>query len=482
MAVIPSSIVGRNVSLRRNDKVAAMQALVPEGRLIYDEQGRGVYAGDAFGAISALPLAVVLPASVREVSNVLRYCFEIGLGVCLRGGGTSLTGAAVSGEDAIVLCLSRMARVHDVDVDSRLVRVEAGATNADVSQAAAVHGMRFVPDPDSAAVSTVGGNIATNAGGPRALRYGPTGAHVLALKVVLIDGEVVEIGGGELDASSFDLVGLMLGSEGLLGVIVEATLRVLPRPEATHLVVLGFDSVVAAINCASAIEATGLSPSAIELFDRQVARVCEAFSGAGLPQTAEAVLLVEVEGYASELVEKSAVVRKAVQKFAPTEHRDISDPDEISRLWQACRSAFTALGRVDAVRCIDIAVPPSRLADAMVGVGEIAARHGLRGANMCRAAHGIIRSVFLYDADNQDEQHRIAVAFGDIARLVVELDGDLAGEHGIGLAKRAVLGYQLGQSDLALQERLKSAFDPQWLLGDGKVFEAPIQTPELAPG
>lgn len=377
--------IDRAIVQRRDELVAMLHGLVPLGRVVHTEQERGIYASDAFAGFHALPMAVVLPANVREVTQVLRYCCETGIKVFPRGGGTSLTGGATGAMDGIVLCLSRMSRVLEIDVMNCLVRVEAGITNAAVSDAVAGNGLFFPPDPGSRSASTIGGNIATDASGPRAMRYGTTGRHVLALKLVLCDGEVIELGGGELESSGFDLVGMLVGSEGLFGVVVEATLRVVPRPEARRLVLLGFPGVSAAVACASAMRSAGISLCAAEVIDRQVVAVCEQFAGAGLPRNVEALAVFEIEGPPDYLEEPAAMILRASNAYGPTEVLDIADVERIDRVWMALDASFTALGTLGAVRCVDVTVPSGRLAEAMATLGDIAARHGLRGANLCRA-------------------------------------------------------------------------------------------------
>lgn len=479
MTLIAAPAASRATLQRRDEILAGLAEVVQAGRLIGDEQGRRVYAVDAFAGHAALPLAVVLPGSVREVSQVLRFCYEAGVKVVPRGAGTSLVGGAGGPEDGIILCLSLMNNVLEIDAANRLVRVEAGITTAAVSAAVAGVGLRYAPDPSSRQVSTIGGNIATNAGGPRALLFGATSRQVLGLKVVLLDGEVIELGGGELEASGFDLIGLLLGAEGMLGVVVEAALRVIPEPEGRRVVLLGFQSISEAVTCAGTLVA-GAVPTAIEVFDRQVVAACEDFASAALPRDVEALLVAEVEGHADEIADMADALVLAAEGAAPTGREIIADADRIAHVWRAFDSALTALCRLGAARCVDVAVPPARLAEAMLHIGGVAARHGLRVANMCRAAEGIVRSVILYDGVDPKAGARVDDAIGDVARAMPEFAGVLAGEHGIGVAKREVFGYRLAAPDLAFQMRLKSAFDAEWLLSSGKVFPLAAQVEHVS--
>lgn len=475
--VVPAA--NRATILRRSELIAGLGRLISVGRVIEDEQGCGVYAADAFVGHAALPLAVVLPGSVREVTQVLRFCYESGLKVFPRGAGTSLVGGAVGSADGIILCLSMMNRVLELDPANRLVRVEAGATTAAISTAAASKRFRYAPDPASRNASTIGGNIATNAGGARALRFGATAQHVLALKLALIDGELIELGGGELEASGFDLVGLVVGSEGTLGVVVEATLRIVPQVSARRVVLLGFQSVSAAIACAGQL-ASKVEATAMEVLDRQVVAVIEDFAKAGLPRDVDALLAIEVEGEADDVATRSAAIIENAESYAPIAQVEVADGAQIDQVWRAFDSAFTALGRLGAVRCIDIAVSPARLTETMMRIGDIAARHNLGGASMCRALEGVVRSVLLYDRENADEVAGVAEVIAEIARMTREVDGVLAGEHGIGVAKRDALTYQLSTHDVNIQMRLKSAFDTEWLLNHGKVYPLAEQAAHVA--
>lgn len=470
MNAIAEPVVNRAVVLRRDEFVAHLHGLVPIGDVIHDEQGRRVYACDAFQAYQAMPLAVVLPATVREVSQVLRYCYEVGLKVFPRGAGTSLVGGATGAADGIVLCLSRMNRVLDTNLSDRLIRVEAGITNAAVSNSVAQHGFRFAPDPASRQASTIGGNIATDAGGPRGVVAGATGQHVLGVKIVLVDGEVIELGGGEIEASGLDLVGLIVGSEGMLGVVVEATLRIVPAPETRRLLLLGFQSVLSAVACAGRVASTVAVPTALEVLDRDAVSGCEDYGELGLPRDVEGLLVVEVEGHAEEVQSMAELVQQAAETYRPVGHLDVTDDAQVAKYWSVLDAAYTGLSRLGTVRCVDLAVPPARLVEAMTEVGSIASRYGLRGASMCRAAEGIVRSVLLYNNGDPEEVARVDDAMADIARMTANMGGVLAGEHGIGVAKRDVIGYQLSEADLFFGMRLRSAFDAEWLLSHGKVY------------
>lgn len=507
MDAIVRPAVNRAILARRPEIVAALSDLLPGGRVIQDASGRQVYAtgphheahlaGPAL-AVSSLPLAVVLPATVRDVSNIMRFCFEEGIKVVPRGGGTSLTRGVAAGEDQIVLCLSRMNRVLSVNIEDRAVRVEAGITTAEVSAAVAHHGLFYAPDPSSRFASTIGGNIATNAAGAHALRYGSTSAHVKAIRVVFGDGEIAELGAGEEEASGYQLGGLILGSEAQLGIVVEATLRLQPKPDARLAIVLGFADIQAALAGAAALQAAawggpgvhqGILPqarhgsgraaelaergiggdiAAVELFDRAAITASGDFPVADLPDGVGAILIMDIEGGRDELAGLAAVVADAAAPFGATVFPGLDTPAMVEAVWRAADSVLVALGRNGSVHCLDFAVPPHSLAEALATVGDIASSYQLGCANLCRPAEGIVRSVLYTEPGREDAS--FALALDDIGRMTVELRGILAAEHGIGAAKRRMMAQQLDPSAMNLHLRLKTAFDPEWLLNPGKVY------------
>jgi glycolate oxidase len=467
MSAIAAPVANRAIKLRRDELVANLHGLVPLGRIVHDEPGRQVYAADAFGGYSALPLAVVMPANVREISQVMSCCCETGLKVFPRGAGTSLCGGATAAEDGIVLCLSRMNEILQFNVEDRSIRVQAGISNAAVSRVAAAHGLCFAPDPSSRVAATIGGNIATNASGARVGHLGATAQHVTAMKLVLSDGEVVDIGSGELEASGLALAGLIIGSEGQLGVVAEATLQLIPMPDHRRLVLLGFHNIPTALSCAAGFAASRVQPEAIELMDREAIAVCEEFAGAGLPLDVEALLLIEITGAADELADFATEVLQIADTYGPSKWLDIDAAAEVDQIWLACDAAFSALGRRGGVRCLDFSVPPAQLARAVAQVDEIASRYQLRGAHLCRAIEGIVRSVFFVDGT---DDARVQAAIAEVLKVAVRLGGSVSAEHGVGAAKRDLIASHFEESGLNLHLRLKSVFDPEWLLNYGKVY------------
>jgi len=458
--------------------VRELVRLLGSDAVISDADGRRTYETDALTAYSALPLAVVLPRTTEDVSRTLSFCRQHGIKVFPRGAGTSLCGGALPAEDGIVLCLSRMTKVLEIDFDNRYARVEAGVTNLAVSQAVSHRGFFYAPDPSSQLACTIGGNIATNSGGAHCLKYGVTLNNVLGVTVVLIDGEIVELGGPHLDSAGYDLLGLMIGSEGQLGVVTEATVRILRATSGARPMMLGFSSAATAARCVAAIVASGILPVAIEYMDRTAISVCEDFASAGYPRDAEALLIVEVEGFETEIDVLLERISAIAAPFMPTTVSVSDGPEHSARIWLGRKSIAGAIGRISESYCMDGAIPLSRLAEVLEKITVICGNHGLRVANILHAGDGNLHPMILYDANNDDEADRAEQAGAEILTLCVEVGGCLSGEHGIGLEKRDLMRLQFSDADLALQMHIKAVYDPDWLLNPGKVF--PLALPQVA--
>ena len=438
--------------------------------LIVDEDGRRAYETDAFTAYRCMPMLVVLPRTTEEVSKILKYCNESDVKVIPRGAGTSLCGGALPSEDAIVLCISKMNRVLEIDFANRFARVEAGITNLEITARVAERGFFYAPDPSSQLACTLAGNLAMNSGGAHCLKYGVTTHNVLGVKMVLIDGTIVEIGGTTLDRGGYDLLSLVIGSEGQLGVITEATVKIVPSAEAARPMMIGFRSPEAAGSCVAAIIAAGIIPVAIEYMDRAATEVCEAFAGAGYPLDAEALLIVEVEGSENEIGILLGRIAEIAARHDPKTVTISSNPDQSARIWAGRKAAFGAIGRISDYLCMDGVIPLSQLPHALTRISQICAEHGLRVANIFHAGDGNLHPLILYDANSPDEADRAEIAGAAILRLCVELGGCLTGEHGVGVEKRELMTTQFTASDLDVQMRIKSVFDPQWRLNPAKVF------------
>jgi glycolate oxidase len=455
---------------RRDEIVRQLRKLVPQATLVVDEEGRRTFETDAFTAYRRLPLAVVLPSSTEEVSAILRYCHANKIKVVPRGAGTSLCGGALPLEDAIVLGVSRMNRVLEIDTTNRLARVEAGITNLAITDAAAPHGFFYAPDPSSQLACTLAGNIAMNSGGSHCLKYGVTTNNLLALRIVLMNGEIVDISGDYLDAAGYDLLGLITGSEGQFGVVTEATVRLLKAPEGARPMLLGFDSSEAAGACVAAIIAAGIVPVAIEFMDKPAIHVCENFVGAGYPLDVEAMLIVEVEGSDDEIDTLLETIAGIAETFAPRNVRVARTPEESAAIWKGRKAAFGAIGQISDYYCRDGVIPLSKLPEALAEVAEICRRYRFRVANIFHAGVGNLHPLILYNANDRNELERAELCGAEILKLCVKLGGCLTGEHGVGIEKRELMREAFSASDLAQQMRVKSVFDPDWLLNPGKVF------------
>jgi glycolate oxidase len=460
----------RVVLRQRAAIVADLSKLVPPGTIIADEEGRRAYETDALTAYRRLPLAVALPHTTQEVSRLLRYCHANDIKVVARGAGTSLSGGALPAEDALVIGVSRMNRVLDIDTLNRTARVETGITNLGISAAVQPHGFFYAPDPSSQLACTLAGNLGMNSGGAHCLKYGVTTNNVLGMRFVLMDGEIIDIGGAHLDAAGYDLMGLIVGSEGQLGIATEATVRILSSPEGARPMLLGFGSSAAAGNCVSAIIAAGIIPVAIEFMDKPAIQVCEAFAKAGYPTDVEALLIVEVEGSDEEIADLLAVITDIARRFNPSAVRISQSPEQSAAIWKGRKSAFGAVGRIADYYCMDGTIPLGRLGEVLVKISEICGKHGLRVANIFHAGDGNLHPLILYDANNPLQAEQAEQAGADILRLCVEVGGCLTGEHGVGIEKRDLMPVQFTRTDLAQQMRIKTVFDPKWLLNPAKVF------------
>ncbi|MBI1383799.1 MAG: FAD-binding protein [Rhizobiales bacterium] len=475
MSTIELPTPDRTIIGRRGTIVQDLMRLVSPGSVISDDDGRRAFETDAFTAYKRMPLAVVLPRSTDEISRVLAYCHKHGIKVVARGAGTSLSGGALPAEDAVVVGVSRMNRVLEVNYEDRTARVETGITNLQISAEVAERGFFYAPDPSSQLACSLAGNIAMNSGGAHCLKYGVTTNNLLGAKIVLVDGEVIELGGNHLDAPGYDLLGLFVGSEGQFGIATEATVRILRVAEGARPMLLGFGSIKAASECVSGIIASGILPVAIEYMDKPAIHVCEAFAKAGYPLDAEALLIVEVEGSPDEIEALLERIGKIAAAHAPTTVRVSGSAEESAAIWKGRKSAFGAIGRIADYLCMDGTIPLGRLADALAGIGEIGERFGFRVANIFHAGDGNLHPLILYDANTPGEVEKAEACGAEIMKLCVDLGGCLTGEHGVGIEKRDLMRYQYSDTDLAQQVRIKDAFDPDWLLNPAKVFPLDLQ-------
>ena len=437
--------------------------------VIHDPAETRAYECDALTAYRCPPLCVVLPATTEEVSAALRVCHEENVPVVPRGSGTSLAGGALPTADSVILGVSRMNRVLEIDTDDRIIRVQTGRTNLSVTGAVEELGFFYAPDPSSQLACAIAGNIAMNSGGAHCLKYGVTTNNLLGVTMVQMDGTVMEIGGAHMDAGGLDLLGVICGSEGQLGVVTEATLRILPKPEGALPVMMGYDSAEAAGACVADIIKAGVLPVAIEYMDRPCIRACEAFAKAGYPDC-EALLIVEVEGSADEISYQLDTILKIARDHDPVEIRAAQDSDEAARIWLGRKSAFGAMGQINDYMCLDGTIPVSALPEVLKRIGELSDQYGLGVANVFHAGDGNMHPLILFDANKEGDLEKCEEMGADILRLCVEVGGCLTGEHGVGVEKRDLMSVQFAREDLEAQMKVKDVFDPKWLLNPAKVF------------
>ncbi len=458
------------VIARRDQIVADLSAAVGADRVIADVDGRRAYETDALTAYRRMPLAVVLPRSTEEVATVLRYCNRERIKVIPRGAGTSLAGGALPSEDAVVVCITKLNKVLDIDYESRTAHVESGITNLAISGAVAEKGFFYAPDPSSQLACTLAGNIGMNSGGAHCLKYGVTTNNVLGVKMVLMDGEIIEIGGKHLDSPGYDLLALVVGSEGQFGIVTEATVRILRAAEGAKPMLMGFSSAESAGAAVAAIIGAGIIPVAIEYMDKPAIKICESFSKAGYPLDVEALLIVEVEGSEVEIATLFDRIVRIVEPFEPQSMKVSQSAAESARIWRGRKSAFGAIGRISEYYCMDGTIPLGRLPEVLHRIGEICVQHQLSVCNIFHAGDGNLHPLILYDANDPAQSARAEEAGAEILRLCVEVGGCLTGEHGVGIEKRDLMRYQFTDKDMALQMSIKSIFDPHWLLNSAKVF------------
>ena len=435
---------------------------LPEDLLVYEYDG---------SVDRALPQAVVLPASTEEVSKAVKVAQLHDLPVVARGAGTGLSGGAIAEAGGIVLALTRMTGILEIDPDDRLAVVEPGVVNIDLSLAASKHGLYFAPDPSSQKACTIGGNVAENSGGPHCLAYGVTTNHVLGMEVVLADGTVHWLGGRSREEPGYDLCGIVIGSEGTLAIATKIAVRLLKEPEAVKTLLAVFKELDSASQAVSGIIAAGIVPAALEMMDRLCIEAVEPAVHAGYPEGAGAVLLVEVDGLNQAVEEEAAEIESVCQQFGPMEIRTAEDAAERERLWSGRKGVLGALGRLAPnYYLVDGTIPRTRLMEVLRRIGEISVESGLPIANLLHAGDGNLHPSVLFDERKPDETRRALAAGGEILKLCVESGGVLSGEHGIGLEKQEYMPLMFTGDDMEAMARLLPAFETGGRLNPGKVF------------
>jgi glycolate oxidase len=478
MICLPEPDAG--ILARRDRILAALRALVAPGNVVDDALRLRAYETDALTAYRQVPLAVVLPESTAEVAAILRYADREGVNVVPRGAGTSLSGGAIPAADAIVVGLSKFNRIIDIDYANRCVVAQSGVTNLAISHAVAERGFYYAPDPSSQIACTIGGNVAENSGGVHCLKYGLTTNNVLGVELVCPDGEVVRLGGKHLDSGHYDLLGLTVGSEGLIGIVTEVTVRILKRPQTARALLIGFPSVEKAGETVAAIIAAGIVPGGMEMMDRPAIHAAEAFVQVGYPLDVEALLIVELDGPAVEVDLLIDRVLGLARAHAATSCRASQNEAERLAFWAGRKAAFPAVGRLSPdYYCMDGTIPRRELPRVLRAIGEMGARFGLRVANVFHAGDGNLHPLILYDANNSAELDRAEQLGQEILKLCVDVGGVLTGEHGVGIEKRDLMTYQFNADDLEVQHRIKHAFDPNVRFNPGKVYPTLHRCAEL---
>ena len=448
-----------------------LAGIFPAERLLSERAQLIPYESDALTTFGALPRAVVLPESQAEVIETVRLCYRDSVPFVARGSGTSLSGGSVPNEAGIVIALNRLNRIVRLDAEQRLAVVEAGAPNLAVSEAASPHGLYYAPDPSSEPVCTVGGNVAFNAGGAHCLKNGMTSNHVLGIKAVLPDGEVVDLGGESLEGVGPDWVGLFVGSEGLFGIALEITLRLLPQPEAYRTVLAAYNSMATAGEAVAAVVASGLLPGAIEIMDNLTIQAVEQSLDAGYPTDAAALLIVELEGEANQVQADFIALEKIIGTSAAYSVRSAQDEAERALIWKGRKGAFAALGSISQAYIVqDGVVPRSQLGAALAEIDEMSARYGLRVANVFHAGDGNLHPNVLFDGSQEGMLERAEALAGEITQMCVRRGGVITGEHGVGMEKREYMPDMFAEADMEMMRRLSREIDPRGIANAGKMF------------
>ncbi len=469
-----------SVLARRRQIVTALREIVPGEGVISGEREMRPYKSDGLTAYRQIPMVVVLPDTTEQVSRVLRFCHAEGIKVVPRGAGTSLSGGALPLADGVLLGMAKFNRIREIDFTNRVAVVEPGVTNLAVTQAVEHAGFYYAPDPSSQIACTIGGNVAENSGGVHCLKYGMTTNNLLGCELLLIDGEIVRLGGKHLDAGGYDLLGVVTGSEGLLGVITEVTVRILKRPQCARAALVGFASSEDGGECVSQIIGAGIIPAGMEMMDRPAIHAVEEFVHAGYPLDIEALLIVEVDGPQAEVDHLIGRIQEIARSCHAVTCRASQSEEERLLFWAGRKAAFPAIGRISPdYYCMDGTIPRAQLPKVLARMRELSEQYGLAVANVFHAGDGNLHPLILYDANKPGELERAEEYGADILKLCVQVGGVLTGEHGVGVEKRDLMPMMFSEGDLAQQQRLKCAFDSKGLLNPGKVFPTLHRCAEL---
>lgn len=446
-----------------------LRRLLPAASVLATEAELAPYECDGLSAFQQRPLVVVLPETIVQVQQIMRLCHRLEVPVVARGAGTGLSGGALPLADGVLLSLAKFNRIIDLDPANRMARVQPGVRNLAISEAAAAHGLYYAPDPSSQIACSIGGNVAENSGGVHCLKYGLTVHNILKLKLVSVEGELFEVGAEALDSPGLDLLALMTGSEGMLGLIVEVTVKLLPKPERAQALLASFDSVERAGAAVAEIIGAGIIPAGLEMMDNPAIRAAEAFVQAGYPVDAAAILICELDGFNAEVSVDVMRVRELLLTAGATEVRTAADDAERLRFWKGRKAAFPAVGRLSPdYYCMDGTIPRRELGSVLNRIAELSAEYGLAVANVFHAGDGNLHPLILYDANHPGELEKAETLGGAILELCVEVGGTVTGEHGVGVEKLNQMCVQFNSAELSQMHAVKAAFDPKGLLNPGK--------------
>ena len=470
----------RTIIANRQTLISKLRSFLNPNQIVTDKTALRAYESDGLTAYQQLPLLVVLPENTAEVSKVLQTCSEMNVKVVPRGAGTSLSGGALPLEDGIVLAMGKFNRILDIDYDNCCVVAQSGVTNLSITQAVENRGFYYAPDPSSQIACSIGGNVSENSGGVHCLKYGLTTNNILGVELVLMNGEILRLGGKYMDPEGYDLLGVLTGSEGLLGVITEVTVKILQAPQCVRAMLLGFADNESAGQCVAEIIANGIIPAGIEMMDELAIQASENFCHAGYPLDCQALLIVELDGPQAEVEELIQVVKEIGERCGSQSCKISSSDEERLRIWAGRKAAFPALGDISPdYYCMDGTIPRKQLSRVLTRMSELSKHYGLRVANVFHAGDGNLHPLILFDANKKDEMEKAEEFGADILRLCVEVGGVLSGEHGIGVEKRDLMPDYFSESDLNQQQRLKCAFDPSGSLNPGKMFPTLHRCAEL---
>ncbi len=457
------------MNLNKQDIIKALQGLLPVESVLHESEDLRPYECDGLSAYRHVPMVVALPDKIEQVQQILKFCYQHEIPVVARGAGTGLSGGALPHEQGVLLSLAKFKHILEVDADARVARVQPGVRNLAISEAVNSLGLYYAPDPSSQIACTIGGNVAENSGGVHCLKYGLTVHNIQQLKIVTIEGELLTIGNSGLDSAGYDLLALMTGSEGMLGVIVEVTVKLLPKPERAQVILAAFDDVVKAGVAVGDIISAGIIPAGLEMMDKLAIKAAEDFVHAGYPVDAEAILLCELDGTNAEVSEHVLQVRQILTNSGAIEVRTAKDEQERMTFWKGRKAAFPAVGRISPdYYCMDGTIPRKRLPEVLQKMADLSKEYDLPVANVFHAGDGNLHPLILYDANKPGELERTEEFGGKILELCVEVGGTITGEHGVGMEKINQMCVQFDSQELTQFHAVKHAFDGKGLLNPGK--------------